>query len=254
MTSDSASAASSTSKSPTLASATTARPLGSPSARQPGGGRGGHSSSSRIPPSASCWPAWAATVRTRVAGSPRCTGVLQPAPPSSTSRGLKRADDLERHPFVVGLGVGEDERVEALHARLAEPAQDRAAGRPGVEEHRGAAVLEQRRVALADVEEGDDELAGRGAAAAAARRERRARRRATTRSAASARRRRRRRRARRAGPPAAPGGRPRERGGAAPRRRPAPARPGRRAARAAPQRAAGRRRARSTRGRRAAAR
>ena len=55
--------------------------------------------------------------------------------------------------------MGEQERVEPLDARLAQPPQDRAAGRAGVDEDRGAAVLEQRRVALADVEERDDELA-----------------------------------------------------------------------------------------------
>ena len=70
-----------------------------------------------------------------------------------------------RHPLVVRLGVGEHERVEPLDAGSAQPPQDRAAGRAGVDEDRRAAVLQQRRVALADVEEGDDELAGGGGAA-----------------------------------------------------------------------------------------
>ena len=74
------------------------------------------------------------------------------------------AGDRHRHPLVVELGVGEDEGVEAPYAGLSQAGEDRPAGRPGVEEDRRAAVLQQRRVALADVEEGDDEVAGLGRA------------------------------------------------------------------------------------------
>ena len=79
------------------------------------------------------------------------------------------AGDRHRHPLVVELGVGEDEGVEALHAGLSQAGEDRPAGRPGVEQDRRAAVLQQRRVALADVEEGDDEVAGLGRAGRAER-------------------------------------------------------------------------------------
>ena len=54
------------------------------------------------------------------------------------------------------------ERVEASHAGLRQPPQDRAAGRPGVDQHGDAVRLEQRRVALTDVEERDHELAAGG--------------------------------------------------------------------------------------------
>ena len=82
-------------------------------------------------------------------------------------------DHGQRHALVVGLGVGDDEHVQAPDAGLLEPAQDRPAGRPGVEEHRRRASLQQRRVALADVQERDDELAGRASRAAARRPRRR---------------------------------------------------------------------------------
>ena len=62
---------------------------------------------------------------------------------------------------MVGLCVRQHEQVEPLDAGLGQPAQDRPAGRTGVDEHRDAVALEQHRVPLADVEEGDDELAGR---------------------------------------------------------------------------------------------
>ena len=63
---------------------------------------------------------------------------------------------------MVGLGVGEHEQVEPADARLVQPPQDRPVRRAGVDQHRGAVALQQRRVALPDVHERDDELAARG--------------------------------------------------------------------------------------------
>ena len=63
---------------------------------------------------------------------------------------------------MVLFGVRQEQRVETLDVRFLQPLQDRAVGRAGVHEHGGRAKLEQGRIALADVEEGDDELAGLG--------------------------------------------------------------------------------------------
>ena len=62
--------------------------------------------------------------------------------------------------------MGEHEGVEPGHAGLLESPQDRPAGRPRIHQHRGAVELQQRRVALSDIEERDDELAGTRLAAA----------------------------------------------------------------------------------------
>ena len=159
MTSDSASAGSSRSKGPALASATTARSFGLPSGRQPGARRRRPQQAQSHPAERERWPAWAATVRARGARSPRWTGGGPAGAAVEHEPRAERADDLERHPLVVRLGVGDQQRVEPLHPGLGEPAQDRAAGRPGVDEQRAAVALEQRRVALADVEERDDQLA-----------------------------------------------------------------------------------------------
>ena len=159
--SDSASAVRSTSKLPTLAIATTARLFGSPSGRQPGGGRGGQSSRRRMPPSSSCWP-WCAG--TTFARSPRWVGVFQPAPPSRTSRGWYLRMIGTAIPSWSSWAWVRTSGVEPPHAGLSQAGEDRAAGRPGVEQDRRAAVLQQRRVALADVEEGDDEVARLGRA------------------------------------------------------------------------------------------
>ena len=81
-----------------------------------------------------------------------------------------------------------DEQVEPAHAGLAQALEDRAVGRAGVDEDGGAAVLDERRVALADVEERDREVARRLRRARRerdARRSRRPRARARTRSAAA---------------------------------------------------------------------
>ena len=249
MTSDSASAVSSRSNGPALASATTARSLGSPSGRQPGAGGGGHSRRSADAAERQLLPRVRGDgARRAVAGSPRWTARRPAGAAVEHEPRAERADDLERHALVVRLRVGEQQRVEPLHPRLGEPAQDRAAGRPGVDQQRGAVALQQRRVALADVEERDDELARarrRGAAVRGGedeRRQPRSRRAPPAARAGGA-----------AGPLAATRGR-RARARRPRRRTRRPGRPGRRSAPAARPRAAARRRARSTRGRRAASR
>ena len=72
-----------------------------------------------------------------------------------------RAQHRRRAAVVVGLGMGDDQQVEPPHARVAQPRQDRAIRRAGVDEDRAAPPLDQRRVALADIEEGDPQPGGR---------------------------------------------------------------------------------------------
>ena len=57
--------------------------------------------------------------------------------------------------LVVGLRMRDDEEVEPARALAAHQGRDVVAGRAGVDEHGAAAGLDERRVALADVEEGD---------------------------------------------------------------------------------------------------
>ena len=105
------------------------------------------------PPRAGAW------MRRAALGSARCTRDGQPAPPSTTSRGWYAAMTGGRRALVVGLRVREHQRVEPLDAGLLEPLQDRPVGRAGVHQHRGAVELDQRRVALPDVQEREHELA-----------------------------------------------------------------------------------------------
>jgi len=60
---------------------------------------------------------------------------------------------------VVGLRVGDDERVEPADPGAAELRRDAVARGSRVDQDRVAAGLEQRGVALADVERGDAEVA-----------------------------------------------------------------------------------------------
>ena len=164
MTSDSASAVSSRSTRPGRGERDDRALVGVAVGPPPGGERRRPEHAQPQAGEASDWPALAPRRRVPAALSPRgprprWTGVGQPAPPSSTSRGGNAPHHGERRALVVGLRVGEDQHVEAADAGAAQPREDRAVGRPGVDEDRGAAVLHQRRVALADVEERDHELA-----------------------------------------------------------------------------------------------
>ena len=150
---------------PTRAWVTTARSLGLPSGRQPGRGAGGHRNLSPSAPSRiDCTGLDGPHGATAAARQRRAEPALHRGRPAGAAvehePGPVRADHGERHPLVVGLRVGEHEHVEPVHARLGEALEDRAARRPGVEQHAHAALLEQHRVALADVEERDDELTG----------------------------------------------------------------------------------------------
>ena len=61
---------------------------------------------------------------------------------------------------VIDVRVRQDDRVERVgHVQRVEPACERASLRTAVDEHGRAAVLDQDRVALADVEHAHDELA-----------------------------------------------------------------------------------------------
>ena len=71
------------------------------------------------------------------------------------------AQDRQRRALVVALRMRDHQSVEPLHARLGQPPQDRPAGRAGVDQNGDAVLLQQRRIALADIEEGDHELAAR---------------------------------------------------------------------------------------------
>ena len=62
--------------------------------------------------------------------------------------------------LVVELGVREHQGIEPADALLAQPEVDSPLRRSGVDQHRGAVALHQRRVPLADVEERDHQLAG----------------------------------------------------------------------------------------------
>ena len=62
-------------------------------------------------------------------------------------------EDVGRGPQVVRLRVGDEHRVDAPGARRAQAPQDGPVGRPGVDEDGARAVLQERRVALADVED-----------------------------------------------------------------------------------------------------
>ena len=226
VTFDSASAGSSRSKSPDRTSATIARSLGSPSGRNPGPGGGGHSSRIRIEPSSSTWPAWA-EIRRACAGGGRgrkpALDRRRPAgaavrPPAASGCARRTASAAPSWSVWACVSTSASSRLDA---RLGEPAQDRAVRRPGVDEHGRAVRLEQRRVALADVEERHHELA-RAPAGRPCRRPRPRRARAPAPRRA-------RPRPRRAGPDAA---------------RPPPSAPGRRAARPGATRPARRHRAR----------
>ena len=62
---------------------------------------------------------------------------------------------------MVFLGVGQHDEVERANARRVELRHDARLGRAAVHQHRDVAGrLQQRRVALADVEEGDREAIG----------------------------------------------------------------------------------------------
>ena len=68
--------------------------------------------------------------------------------------------------MVVARGVRGHHQAEPLNARLAQEAHHTALRRSAVEEHRGpVGMLDQGRVALADVEESHGELAGRARSA-----------------------------------------------------------------------------------------
>jgi hypothetical protein len=74
----------------------------------------------------------------------------------------QRAQDRRRAARVVGLRVRHHQRVEPAHARGAQLADHRCFTRPGVHEDGVQSVLDERRVALADVEHADPHARGRG--------------------------------------------------------------------------------------------
>lgn len=74
--------------------------------------------------------------------------------------GGERAQDGGRVAVVVELRVGDDERVEAADAGGAELCDKLRSGRAGVDEDGVAVGLQERRVALADVERGDAQGSG----------------------------------------------------------------------------------------------
>ena len=59
--------------------------------------------------------------------------------------------------LVIGLGMRDDEQVDPPRALATDERRDVVARRAGVDQHRAAARLDQRRVALTDVEERDPE-------------------------------------------------------------------------------------------------
>jgi hypothetical protein len=70
--------------------------------------------------------------------------------------------DLQQAAVVVARGVRGHDQRQAAHARAVQQPVRARLGRTAVEQHRGAAaVLDQRGVALADVEEADGEVLGR---------------------------------------------------------------------------------------------
>ena len=112
-------------------------------------------------PAVMIWPACAAVmrVRWRCAGASMAAEVGERSPPRpSRSRSYRqRREHGGCAAVVVGLWMGDDERVEPADARDLELAGDAGAGGPGVDEDRVAAGLQQRRVALADVQRGHAE-------------------------------------------------------------------------------------------------
>ena len=140
VTSDSASAGSSRSNAPSCTCATTARSFGSPSGRHPRGGAGGHSTRKRNEPTRSDLARARGSRRPAGARERRGQPALDRRRPARAAvehepRAV-RGDHRQRHALVVGLGMGEHQHVEPLDARVGEAAQDRPAGRPGVDEHR----------------------------------------------------------------------------------------------------------------------
>ena len=85
----------------------------------------------------------------------------QPAPPSTIRRGLWRAMTSGAAPSWSASAWVSISASSRFDAGLLETLQDRPVRRPGVDEHRRAVELDQRRVALADVEEGHAHLARR---------------------------------------------------------------------------------------------
>ena len=154
---------SSSENAPTSARATTARSFGSPVSGPVGGG--GQRIRSRIPPSATTSPARGTTARARSAatarGNARWTRERPPRTPVDHEPRRECAQHGRRGALVVRLRVRQQQRVQPLHVRLPQPGHDRPVGRPGVHEHRRPVALQQRRVALPDVEERHDELAAR---------------------------------------------------------------------------------------------
>ena len=84
--------------------------------------------------------------------------------------GRNRCEDRVRRALVVGLRVGDHQRVEAPTPAFRRAGAARPSGGPVSKSTAAPSRLEQRRVALADVEERDDDLARTSAVAGARRR------------------------------------------------------------------------------------
>ena len=162
---DSASAVSSIEIPSASSRVTSALSFGSPLARQPGGRCGGHRTWKVRRPSvivSPCAGAW------RLAGprrSARWMGESQPAPPSTTKRGR-----CARSPARAAPSWSDSAWVSISASSRPIPACLRRArigpsGTPVSTSTLVAVELDQRRVALADVEERDAQHAGRGGAA-----------------------------------------------------------------------------------------
>ena len=157
------------SKLPLRTIATTARGFGS-SGAGPGGRGGGDSTLIARPPACSSLagarrrrPGRRARGRPRAGAGSR--GRAVPSPPSSRRSTGKRRRTSSQAAVVVGRRMRGDDRAEVMDSRLPQQARDARLRAAAVEED-GAAVgvLDQRRVALAHVEERDRQPVRRGGA------------------------------------------------------------------------------------------
>ena len=85
-----------------------------------------------------------------------------PSRPSSTAVDGQRAEHAIGAADVIGLRMGADEHVQAPDAEVPQLLRDRPVRRTAVDEHRVPVRLDERRVALADVEERQSHHARRG--------------------------------------------------------------------------------------------
>ena len=103
------------------------------SGRRPAAGGGGHRTSNRSAAERDHLPGRGRRCSRRAASAPRSarwTGDGQPAPPSTTSRGAERARSPRRRALVVGLGVGQHQRVQPLDAGLLQACRIGPSGGP----------------------------------------------------------------------------------------------------------------------------